>query len=62
MIDIPGLPAEKLVKWCDRSRRSFYLSPRYLIYKIIRSAFRPYEAIRTYKAFITFRKYLLRKA
>jgi len=35
MIDLPGLSAERLVEWCDRARRAFYLRPRYILAKLI---------------------------
>ncbi len=60
IIELPGLSREKIVKWCDKSRNSFYLSPRYLFYKIKQVLLKPGDAIRTYKAFLTFRKYILR--
>lgn len=60
VIDLPGLPREALLKWCDKSRRSFYLHPRYIFYKMKRMIIKPHEAIRTYKAFIAFEKYILK--
>lgn len=60
VIDLPGLPRDKLVKWCNYSRRVFYLNPIYILYKLMRMILRPYEAVRTYKTFITFRKYVLK--
>ena len=62
VIDLPGLPREELVRWCDKSRKSFYLSPRYIFYKTKQALLRPNDAIRTYLAFMRFRKYLLRRA
>jgi len=61
IIDLPELPREKLVKWCDKSRNSFYLSPRYIFYKIKQMLLRPHDAMRTFKAFLTFRKYILKR-
>jgi radical SAM superfamily enzyme YgiQ (UPF0313 family) len=62
VIDLPGLTAQELVAWCNAARSAFYLSPRYLWYKTSRIVRRPTEAIRTYKALRTFRKYILKKS
>ena len=61
VIDLPGLPAEEIVKWCDKSRREYYLNPRYLAYKLKQTITNPHNALRTYKDFVTFRKYLTRR-
>jgi radical SAM superfamily enzyme YgiQ (UPF0313 family) len=56
----PDLPYERLVRFCDRARREFYLRPRYLLFKLIQCIRHPSEAKRTLKAFSTFRNYLFR--
>lgn len=61
VIELPHLSGEELEKWCDRSRGSFYLSGRYISYKIGQMLLRPQHLIRTCKTFIIFIKYLLRK-
>jgi radical SAM superfamily enzyme YgiQ (UPF0313 family) len=59
VVDLPGLPAEELVSWCDRSRRRFYLRPGYLIYKTLQTLRHPFtEGRRTLRAFSTFRRHL----
>jgi anaerobic magnesium-protoporphyrin IX monomethyl ester cyclase len=37
VVDLPDLPASELVAFCDGARRSFYLSPAYLFYKLKQS-------------------------
>jgi hypothetical protein len=49
-----------LVSFCDRARRSFYLSPSYLVYKLKQSLKDRRELQRNLKGFITLSKYLLR--
>lgn len=62
VVDLPGLPAEKLVNWCNEARRRFYLRPGYLLYKAVQTVFHPFtEGRRTLRAFGTFRKHLFRK-
>jgi anaerobic magnesium-protoporphyrin IX monomethyl ester cyclase len=58
----PDLPYERLVRFCDRARREFYLRPRYLLFKLLQSIRHPSEAKRTLKAFSTFRSYLFRRS
>jgi radical SAM superfamily enzyme YgiQ (UPF0313 family) len=59
VVDLPGLPAEDLVEWCDRSRKRFYLRPRYILYKLLQTVLHPFtEGRRTFRAFGTFRKHL----
>jgi radical SAM superfamily enzyme YgiQ (UPF0313 family) len=60
VIDLPGLSSGKLLDWCDKSRRSFYLNPKYVFYKLMQLLFRPQEAIRTLKALARFRKHILK--
>ncbi|MFO8183968.1 MAG: radical SAM protein, partial [Candidatus Aegiribacteria sp.] len=63
VVDLPGLPAEALVDWCNQARRRFYLRPRYLLYKMWQTVSHPFtEGRRTLRAFGTFRKHLFRKA
>lgn len=61
VIDLPGLSSKELLAWCDRSRRAFYLNPGYILYKLTQALTRPRQFIRTYKAFMHFRKHLLRQ-
>jgi hypothetical protein len=48
------------VSFCDRARRSFYLSPSYLWYKLKQSLRDRRELQRNLKGFLTLSKYLLR--
>jgi anaerobic magnesium-protoporphyrin IX monomethyl ester cyclase len=57
----PDLPYERLVRFCDRARREFYLRPKYLIFKLFQSLRHPSEAKRTLKSFSTFRSYLFKR-
>ena len=60
VIELPGLTRKEILGWCDRSRRLYYCSPGYIIYKLIRLFLNPGEIIRTYKAFMKFRRYILK--
>ncbi len=63
VVDLPGLPSETLVEWCNSARKRFYLRPEYLMYKGIQSLRHPFtEGRRTLRAFGTFRKHLFRKS
>lgn len=62
VVDLPGLPAETLVEWCNEARKRFYLRPSYLAYKAWQTARYPFtEGRRTLRSFSTFRKHLFRK-
>ncbi|MFC1667406.1 radical SAM protein [Candidatus Omnitrophota bacterium] len=62
VIDLPKLSGKDLQEWCNKSRRSFYLSPRYIFYKIRQMVLRPEHLIRTCKTFTVFIKYILGKS
>jgi radical SAM superfamily enzyme YgiQ (UPF0313 family) len=51
---------EELIRFCDYSRRRFYLRPSYLFYKARKSMFDSQERRRTIKAFKVFCKHLYR--
>jgi len=59
-VNLPNITHDQLVSFCDRARRSFYLSPRYLAYKLKQSLRDPRELQRNVKGFITLSKYLVR--
>ncbi len=61
VVSVPGMSREKLVAFCNRARREFYLRPRYIILKIAQIITRPGERKRIFKAFGTFRRFLFRK-
>jgi anaerobic magnesium-protoporphyrin IX monomethyl ester cyclase len=60
VVNLPNITHDQLVSFCDRARRSFYLSPSYLGYKLKQSLKDPRELQRNVKGFITLSKYLLR--
>jgi len=60
VVTLPNLTHDQLVSFCDRARRSFYLSPSYLSYKLKQSLRDRRELQRNVKGFITLSKYLLR--
>src|SRR6185437_2738115 len=37
VVNLPGITHDQLVSFCDRARRSFYLNPSYLVYKVKQS-------------------------
>lgn len=60
VVNLPNITHEELVSFCDRARRSFYLNPSYLVYKMKQSAKDRRELQRNLKGFVTLSKYLLR--
>jgi len=60
IVTLPTITHEELVSFCDRARRSFYLSPPYLFYKLKQSLKDRRELQRNVKGFLTLSKYLLR--
>ena len=60
VVTLPNITHEQLVSFCDRARRSFYLSPSYLFYKMKQSLKDHRELQRNVKGFVTLSKYLLR--
>jgi anaerobic magnesium-protoporphyrin IX monomethyl ester cyclase len=61
VIDLPGLPAEELVRFCDQARRRYYLRPRYICGKVRQVVTHPREGKRVIKASKTFFRYLARR-
>jgi len=59
VIELPHLSKTEILDWCNKSRKCFYRSPRYIFYKLLRVILHPGEIIRTYKAFIKFRKFII---
>ena len=60
IVTLPNITHEELVSFCDRARRSFYLSPPYLVYKLKQSLKDRRELQRNLKGFFTLSKYLVR--
>jgi anaerobic magnesium-protoporphyrin IX monomethyl ester cyclase len=59
VVTLPNITHQQLVSFCDRARRSFYLSPSYLFYKLKQSVKDRRELQRNLKGFVTLSKYLL---
>ncbi len=60
VVSTPELSAEDLVNFCDYARRSYYLSPKYLSYKILKIVRQPEELKKTLKSAKTFFRYLFK--
>jgi anaerobic magnesium-protoporphyrin IX monomethyl ester cyclase len=60
VVTLPNITHEQLVSFCDRARRSFYLAPSYLFYKLKQSLKDRRELQRNLKGFLTLSKYLLK--
>lgn len=61
VVDLPGLPADELVRFCNHARKRFYLRPSYIAGKALQSVMHPCtEGKRNLKAFGTFRRHLFR--
>jgi len=60
VVDLPGLPARRMVEFCDQARREYYLRPKYIALKLRQVLTDKDEAVRTMKSFITFQRYIFR--
>lgn len=60
VVTLPNITHEQLVSFCDRARRSFYLAPGYVMYKLKQSLKDRRELQRNLKGFVTLSKYLIR--
>lgn len=60
VVTLPNITHEELVSFCDRARRSFYLAPSYLLYKLRQSLTDRRELQRNVKGFVTLSKYLVK--
>lgn len=58
VINLPGLPAEELVRLADEALRDYHLRPAYLWMKLRQALKQPGEGMRTAKSAVTFIKYL----
>ena len=56
----PDLPADELVKLCDRARIEYYIRGKYIISKGLQILSNPNEFVRTLKSLRTFSKYLFK--
>jgi anaerobic magnesium-protoporphyrin IX monomethyl ester cyclase len=50
--------SEELVEFCNYARKKFYLRPKYLLMKLCECLTSKEDAVRTFKAFNTFKKHL----
>ena len=62
VVDLPGLKAEEVVKFCGYARREFYLRSSYIFHKLAQSFTNIHEAKRNIKALRTFAYHLVRSA
>lgn len=60
VVTLPNITHEELVSFCDHARRSFYLAPGYIAYKLKQSLKDRRELQRNLKGFATLAKYLVR--
>ena len=61
VVSTPELSVKDLLTFCDQARRSYYLRPRYLIYKLIQVMTNMEEMKKTLKSAKVFIKYLFRE-
>lgn len=61
VLNLPGLPSEELVKFCDDARRKYYLRPRYIAHRIWRGLQSPEDLKRSLKAFGNIKGYFFKK-
>ena len=59
LVSHPELTPEEVMQWCDDSRRSFYLRPRYIFNKLIEIVHYPRETYRIFRAARNLIGYLL---
>ncbi len=58
VVRMPDMSGDEIVDWCDYARKKYYMRPRYLVYKLIQSIFKPSELIRNIKAGLRFQAFL----
>jgi len=61
VLDLPGIPGEEMVKFCDDARKKYYLRPGYILHRIWTGLKDPNDLKRSLKAFGQFKKYLFKK-
>ena len=62
VISTKELSSKEIVDFCDRARRSFYLRPGYLAYKLFQILTSPQDFKRTVRALLKFRRYIFRNS
>ena len=60
VVSLPNISSKELVDFCDKSRREFYLRPRYLLSKIFQIILKPREAKRILRAATTLMRHIFR--
>lgn len=61
VLSTENVSSEDLVNFCDYARKKFYLRPKYIFMKLGECITSKEDAIRTFKSFGTFKKYLFKK-
>jgi radical SAM superfamily enzyme YgiQ (UPF0313 family) len=62
VVSTPELSGKELVDFCDYARRSYYLRPKYLAYKMLEVMKDPRELKKTVKSARTFMRYLFARS
>jgi hypothetical protein len=60
VISRPDLAADELVKLCDEARNEYYIRRKYITSKLAQAIANPGEITRTFKAFKTFSRHLIK--
>lgn len=61
VLSTPEVSSQELVDFCNYARKKFYLRPSYMFMKLGECLTSKDDLVRTFKAFGTFKKYLLKK-
>lgn len=61
VLSTPDVSSKELVDFCNYARKKFYLRPSYMFMKLGECMTSKDDLVRTFKAFGTFKKYLLKK-
>jgi hypothetical protein len=59
LVRMSDMNVDEILKWCNDSRKKYYLRPKYLLYKLKQSILKPQEIRRNFKAAKRFIKILL---
>lgn len=60
LLELPGLTADELVRFCDEARKKYYMRPKYIMRRIIMGIKDPSDMKRSIKAFSKIWKFLLK--